>query len=127
MPTPWVVETPESVAAPTVRIKSTQHKHKQQFDHAALNPLTFVASEQAIICTSCKLAVPFQNLDTHLRVAHTGPQRYASEHWPLPPLRSHCPHVIHHTPQREEQVSIQSPHSSDTAHKVRTAATPGAV
>ncbi|CAG5169071.1 uncharacterized protein ALTATR162_LOCUS6994 [Alternaria atra] len=70
MPTPCVVETPESVAAPAVRIKSTQHKHKQQSDNAALNLLTFVAIEQVIICTSWKVAVPFQNLDTHLRVAH---------------------------------------------------------
>jgi hypothetical protein len=30
----------------------------------------FVASERVIVCTYCKVAVPFQNLDTHLRVAH---------------------------------------------------------
>lgn len=70
MHTPWVVETPESVAAPAVRIKSTQHQHKEQSDNAALNLLTFVPSEQVIICTSCKVSVPFQNLDTYLRVAH---------------------------------------------------------
>jgi hypothetical protein len=70
MPTAWVVETPESVAAPAVRIKPTQCKRNQQPDAAASNPLMFVASERVIVCTSCKVAVPFQNLDTHLRVAH---------------------------------------------------------
>lgn len=37
----------------------TQHKQKQQSDTAASNPLMFVASERVIICTSCKVAVPF--------------------------------------------------------------------
>jgi hypothetical protein len=70
MSTAWVVETPESVTAPAVRIKPTQHKRNQQSDAAASNPLMFVASERVIVCTSCKVAVPFQNFDTHLRVAH---------------------------------------------------------
>ena len=53
-----------------MRIKPTQHKRNQRSDAAASNPLMFVASERVIVCTFCKVAVPFQNLDTHLRVAH---------------------------------------------------------
>ena len=56
-------------------IKSTQHINKQQSNAAALNLLTFVASEWIIVCTSCKVAVPFQNLNTYLRVAYKLPFR----------------------------------------------------
>jgi hypothetical protein len=48
MSTAWVVETPESVTAPAVRIKPTQHKQNQQSNAAASNPLIFVASERVI-------------------------------------------------------------------------------
>lgn len=42
-------------------------------DASAVNPLTFVPSEQVIVCTSCKIAIPFQNLNTHLRDRHKIP------------------------------------------------------
>ncbi|KAK7178263.1 hypothetical protein PSPO01_15690 [Paraphaeosphaeria sporulosa] len=41
-----------------------------QANTLAFNPLTFVASERVIVCTPCKVAVPYQHIDTHLRDGH---------------------------------------------------------
>lgn len=76
----WILSTPGSIAKQNVCNVSYQSaklafQTLQEHGPVALDYVTFVASENVVICTPCYTAVPVTGLNTHLRTCHYVPAK----------------------------------------------------
>ena len=76
----WILLTPGSIAKQDVCNVSYQSaklafQTVQEHGPVSLDYVTFVASENVIICTPCYTAVPVTGLNTHLRTCHYVPAK----------------------------------------------------
>ena len=76
----WILSTPGSIAKQDVcnvsyRSAELAFQTVQEHGPVSLDYVTFVASENVIICTPCYTAVPVTGLNTHLRTCHYVPAK----------------------------------------------------